>query len=80
MTNSYYDWANEEQDHPFDSSLVDANELVDDDLIDQRRAEIREILRIMEYRLASGKHEPSVDPEFFNRKKELESELDDLYF
>jgi len=71
------DWKN---DDPLDSGLVDGSDLIYSEHTAQRREEIKEILSLMESKLHSDKHDATLDTNFFARKKQLEDELNNLYF
>ena len=80
MGNLSSDWDGIGNEDPVDAGLAEVDDWIPSELKIQRRKEIIEILRLMELRISSGQFDPSVDPDFFCRKKQLEAELYDLDF
>ena len=81
MSDSYFgDLEDENIEDPLDAGLNDSTYTRSaNEFCQERREELKEILRLMDKRVEKIKEGHELDKNFFQRKKQLERELEDLY-
>jgi hypothetical protein len=77
MTESTFDWENDEQEDPVEFEIFNAAELECSEVVSQTRQEILVLIRSIEERILRTDCDPVTRSDLLLRKQELESELDE---